>query len=144
MAQVKVTMPEDFLLAVSRLAEKTDEIIPRVLEAGGEVVVAKVRSNLQSVIGKNTKAASRSTGELVGVLGVSKARQNRKGDWDVKIGFAEPRRGVGDSNAKIANILEHGKHNQPPRPFLKPARSSSKKAAIEAMTAKLEEEIGKI
>jgi len=144
MAQIKVTMPEDFLLSVSKLAEKTDEIIPRVLEAGGEVVLEKVRSNLQSVVGKNTKFKSRSTGKLVGALGVSKARQNRKGDWDVKIGFAEPRRGSGDSNAKIANIIEHGKHNQPAKPFLKPARSASKKAAIEAMTAKLESEVGKI
>ena len=65
MAQVKVTMPEDFLLAVAKLGEKTDEIIPKVLEAGGEVVLTKVKSNLQSVIGKNTKVESRSTGELV-------------------------------------------------------------------------------
>ena len=144
MAQVKVTMPEDFLLAVAKLGEKTDEIIPKVLEAGGEVVLAKVKSNLQSVIGKNTKVESRSTGELVGALGMSKARQNRKGDWDIKIGFAEPRGGSGDSNAKIANIIEFGKSGQPAKPFLKPARSSSKKAAVAAMTAKLEEEVGKI
>ena len=38
-------------MKVSRLADKTDEIIPKVLEAGAEVVEDKVRSNLQSVIG---------------------------------------------------------------------------------------------
>ena len=48
-------MPEDFLMKVSRLADKTDEILPKVLEAGAEIVEDKVRSNLQAVIGSGTK-----------------------------------------------------------------------------------------
>ena len=40
MAKVNVKMPEEFLLKVSRLGEKTDDIIPKVLEAGGKVVEA--------------------------------------------------------------------------------------------------------
>ena len=55
MAKLDVRMPEEFLLKLSRLGGKTDEILPRVLEAGGAVVLAKVKSNLQLVIGKNTK-----------------------------------------------------------------------------------------
>ena len=73
-AKVQVKMPEDFLLKLSRLGDKTDEIIPKVLEAGGEVVVEKVRSNLQAVIGRDTKEESCSTGELVSALGVSRRR----------------------------------------------------------------------
>jgi HK97 gp10 family phage protein len=122
------------------LGDKTDEIIPRVLEAGGEVVYKQVKSNLQGVIGRGNKEDSRSTGQLLGALGMSKARVNRQGGHDIKIGFAEPRRD-GESNAKIANILEYGKSGQPPRPFLKPAKSQSKTAAIEAMTAALEREL---
>jgi len=140
MAKVEMKMPEEFLLKLSRLGEKTDEIIPKVLESGGEEVLAKVKSNLQSAVGRNTKIESRSTGELAGALGVSRARQDRNGNWDVKVGFAEPRRGKGKSNAKIANILEYGRHGQPPKPFLKPARTQSKNAAIEAMKARFEQE----
>ena len=55
MAKVDVRMPEDFLLKVSKLAEQTDVIIPKVLEVGGEVVLAKVKDNLGSVVGKGTK-----------------------------------------------------------------------------------------
>ena len=51
MARATYKLPEDFLLKVSTLAEKTDEIIPKVLKEGGEVVKAKVKSNLQTVIG---------------------------------------------------------------------------------------------
>ena len=54
MAKVQIKMPEDFLLKLSRLGDKTDEILPKVLEAGGEVVLEKVRGNLQAVIGRDT------------------------------------------------------------------------------------------
>lgn len=143
MATASYKMPEEFLLKVSTLAEKTDEIIPKVLEVGGEVVKAKVKSNLQASIGNSTKLSSRSTGELVDALGVSPAGVDRNGNYDVKVGFDEPRKD-GESNAKIANILEYGKSGQPAKPFLKPAKTASRNACIEAMKRKLDEEISKI
>ena len=130
-------------MKLSRLGEKTDKIIPRVLKAGGEVVEAKVKSNLQSVIGNGTKEDSRSTGELVSALGVSSARQDRDGNFNVKVGFSEPRRD-NKSNAMVAGVLEYGKHGQPPKPFLKPAKTASKKACVDAMIATFEEEVNKI
>ena len=143
MAKAIVKMPEEFLLKISRLESKTDDIVPKVLEAGGNVVLQKVKSNLQAIIGKGTKRRSKSTGELLRSIGLSQARQDRNGDYNVKVGFAEPR-SDGGSNAKLANILEYGKHGQPARPFLKPAKSSSKKACEDAMSAKLEEELRQI
>ena len=143
MAKVEVKMPEDFLLRLSRLGDRTDEIIPKVLEAGSEVVVSKVRSNLQAVIGRDTKEPSRSTGELVSSLGVSPAKLDRNGNYNVKIGFAEPR-SDGGSNARIANVLEYGKSGQPAKPFLKPARTASRAPCIEAMKRTFEQEVEKI
>jgi HK97 gp10 family phage protein len=136
-------MPEDFLMKISKLGEKTDEIIPRVLEAGGEVVEAKVKSNLQAIIGKDTKEESRSTGELIKALGVSPALMDKDGNFNVKVGFSEPRLD-GKSNAMIAGVLEYGKSGQPPKPFLKPAKSASRKACIETMKQKLEKEVESI
>jgi HK97 gp10 family phage protein len=143
MAKVDIKMPDDFLEKLSKLGAKTDEISERVLEAGGEVVLAKIRSNLSAVVGKDTKVESRSTGELERSLGMTKARVDRQGNHNIKIGFAEPR-SDGGSNAKIANILEYGRHGQPAKPFLKPAKSSSKSACEAAMKQKLEEEIRKL
>ena len=144
MGKAEIKMPEDFLLKVSRLNEKTDEILPRVLEAGGQVVLERVKSNLSAVVGKGTKIPSRSTGELESALGLSPAKPKRDGSgWNIKVGFAEPRPG-GGSNAKIANILEYGKHGQPPKPFLKPAKTQSRKACVETMKSKLDEEVRKI
>ncbi len=143
MAKAQMKMPDEFLEKLSSLGEKTDEIAGKVLKAGGEVVLTKVKSALSSSIGNGNKEPSRSTGELQKALGLSPARVNRNGDYDVKIGFAEPRRD-GGSNAKIANILEYGKHGQPARPFLAPAKNASKSACIETMKTKILEEIDKL
>ena len=143
MAKADFNMPEDFLLKLSRLGERTDEIVTKVLESGGEVVASKVRSNLSTVIGQGTKEKSRSTGELLRSLGISPAKQDRDGNFNVKVGFSEPR-SDGGSNAKIANILEYGKSGQPPKPFLKPAKSASKNECIDAMKKRFEEEVEKL
>ena len=140
MAKVDVKMPEDFLLKLSRLGDKTDEICEKALNAGGEVVLAKVKSNLSSVIGKDTKTDSRSTGELEKSLGLSPVLIDDNGNANIKIGFKEPR-SDGESNAKIASIIDYGKQGQLPKPFLKPARTSSKKACVKAMVETLEHEV---
>ena len=143
MAKAQMMMPEDFLKRLSRLGDRTDEISEKVLEAGGEVVLTRVKGNLAGVIGRGTQYESRSTGELLGSLGLSSVKVDKNGNHNIKVGFAEPR-SDGDSNAKIANILEYGRHGQPAKPFLKPAKSASKAACEEAMKAKFEEEVGKL
>ena len=154
MSRAEIKMPDDFLLKVSRLGDQTDAIVTKALEAGGKIVLDKVRGNLRSVVGKGTKLPSRSTGELVDSLGLSPVKVNRQGGHDIKVGFNEPRRKqsaargkrsyYSATNAMIANVLEHGKHGQPPKPFLKPARSASRKPCQEEMQRTLEEEIGKL
>ena len=106
MAKVKVEMPEEFLRKLSLLGSKTDEIAGRVLEAGGEVVLAKVCSNLSSVIGSGTKYDSRSTGELERSLGLTPPLVDRDGNHNIKVGFAEPR-SDGGSNAMLANVASN-------------------------------------
>ena len=124
MAKVDIKMPDDFLNKLQNLGSYDDAIAERALEAGAEVVESKVRSNLASVIGRGTKTESRSTGQLLSALGVSGVRLDREGNHNVKIGFAEGRTD-GESNAKLANILEYGKHGQPAKPFLKLLHSSN-------------------
>ena len=143
MAKATMKMPDEFLMKLSRLGEKTDEIVPRVLQAGAEIMERKIKSNLQAVIGKGTKEDSRSTGELVSSLGVSSAKMDRDGNYNVKIGFSEPR-SDGGSNAMLANVLEYGKSGQSPKPFLKPAKSAAKQACMNAMIEALDSEVSKI
>jgi len=142
-AKAEIQMPEDFLRRLSQLGAKSDEIAESVLEAGGEVMESSIRAKLQAVVGRDTKYPSRSTGELERSLGMTKVRVDRDGNHNIKIGFAEPR-ADGGSNAKLANILEYGKHGQPAKPFLKPAKSASKEACEAAMKQRFDEEVSKL
>lgn len=143
MAKAEVKLPEEMLTRLSQLGAKSDEIAEKMLEAGGEVLLSRVKSNLAGVIGKGTKYPSESTGELERSLGLSPAKLDRNGNHNIKVGFSEPR-SDGGSNAQIANIIEYGKHGQPAKPFLKPAKSASKAAVIEAMKQIFEQEVSKL
>ena len=140
MAKCTVNMPDELLEKLSRLGAESDAIAERVLEVGGDIVVSKVKSNLSAVIGSGVKFDSRSTGELERSLGVSPVKIDKYGNSNIKIGFTEPR-SDNESNAKIANIIEYGKSGQPAKPFLKPAKSATKTACMNAMKQKLEQEV---
>ncbi len=143
MAKVDVKMPEEFLLKLSKLGTNTDAVAEKVLKAGGEVVLKRTQANLSAVIGSGLKYDARSTGELEASLGLSPAKTDRDGNHNIKLGFSEPR-SDGGSNAMLANLIEYGKHGQPPKPFLKPAKSASRAECVRVMSETLEEEIKKL
>ena len=143
MAKVDFKMPDEFLERISKLGGRFDSVAESVLEAGGEVVLEKVRSNLSFVVGSGTKFDSRSTGELIDSLGMTPVKIDRNGNSNVKIGFSEPR-SDGKSNAMLATVLEYGKSGQPPKPFMKPAQTQSKKECQRVMKEVLEREVSKL
>ena len=142
MAKVNIKLPDEFLKKLSSLGTRSDEVARRALEEGGEIILARTRANLIGVIGKNTKTDSRSTGQLISALGLSPVIVDRNGNYNIKIGFDEYR-SDGSSNAGVANILEYGKHGQPAKPFLTPAKKQVGNQALEAMKQIIEEEIEK-
>ncbi len=143
MAKCTWKMPDDFTAKLSTLGNKSDQIMEEVLQAGGEVVLEAVKSNLNEVIGSNTKYDSRSTGELESSLGLSRVLVDRDGNSNIKVGFAEPR-SDGDSNAKIANIIEYGSSTMTAKPFLAPAKSKSRNSCKKKMIEILEQEVNKL
>ena len=143
MAKAYMKLPDDFLEKLSSLGNRTDEICEKMLKAGGEVVLSKAKSNLSSVVGQGIKYKSRSTGELESAIGLSDVRLDKNGNYNIKIGFAESRKD-GSSNAKLANIIEYGKSGQAAKPFMKPAKNSSKTKCIEVMKATFDKEVDSI
>lgn len=153
MAKVAVKMPEEFLAKLVGLGTKAPEIIEKSLKAGGKVMLHRVRSGLSSAIG-NTRFRSRTTGELIGSLGMTPVKRDRNGIYNIKIGFNEPRRKqyaakkkrsyYTITNSLIGNVLEYGKSGQLAHPFLRPAQSAGKAECIEAMKQKLESEVSSL
>lgn len=132
MARVQIKLPNDFIDALDSASNIIDNSAEQVLKAGANIVEPRMRSNLSAAIDSSTKQPSRSTGQLAKALGTAPVKVNSRGDYNVKVGFAE-NRDDGRANALIANVLEHGRSNQPARPFLAPTRSQTKRAAITAM-----------
>ena len=137
MAKCTAKLPEDLLKKLSRVGDNMDKIAESALTAGGDVVLRKTKSNLESMV------KGPSTGQLVSALGMSPVLLDRNGNYNIKVGFDEYR-SDGSANAMVANIIEYGKHGQPAKPFLKNAKSSSKKECEETMARKIEEEIKKL
>lgn len=141
MAKVQIKTPDEFLEKLSTLGPRFDELAPKVLEAGAKPVIAAARASLQSVIGKNTKVKSRSKGALLESLGVTPALQDSDGNWNIKVGVGDGSDSEGVPNVLKAQLLEYGKHGQPPKPWLKPVKARSKAQALSAMKQKLESEL---
>ena len=142
MAKMTLKLPDDLADRLSALQKRSDTLVKKALEEGGKVVLKQAQSNLNSVVGKGTKYDSRATGELERSLGLSPVKENGVGR-DIKVGFSEPHSG-GVSNAMLAALLEYGKHGQPAKPFLKPAKSASKTECIRIMEQTLKEEVEKL
>ena len=143
MAKVTTKLPDDLLIQLSQLGEKSDEISEKMLEAGGDVVKDEMAQQLKGVIGKDTAYPSRSTGQLLSSIGKSGVKLDRNGNPDIKVGF-DDHRDDGTTNSMIANIIEFGKSNQPARPFVKKTKNRSKKSCESAMAEVFESEVKKI
>lgn len=143
MARVQIRLPGAFIDSLNAASSVLETSADEVLGAGAAVVEPRMRSNLAAAIGTGTKEPSRSTGQLLGALGTTSVKVNSRGDHNIKVGFAENRRD-GRSNALIANVLEHGRSNQPARPFLAPTRNQTRRGALQAMKQALAAQIGQV
>lgn len=144
MAKASYKLPEEFLTKVSKINSKIDDIVPRVLEKGAQPAIKNAADNLFKVIGVGTKEESESKGDLLESVESSKPYQDMKGNWNIRIGVPTTKDSKGVSNALKAAILEYGKHGQPPKPWLKKTKTTSRKACIEIMKNTLDKEIEKI
>lgn len=154
MANITLELPDEISKKITELGRRTDEITAKALEAGAKAALPIFKKNLGEVVGKGTKYPSCSTGELVDSIGISPVMVDNKGVTNVKIGFNEPRRHQYAAkkkrsystvtNTMIANVLENGKHGQPPKPFIKRTRQQIKKPFEQAVQKKFEEEVSKL
>ncbi|MDR1240271.1 MAG: hypothetical protein LBK29_00095 [Oscillospiraceae bacterium] len=167
MAKFDIEFPDEFLQELKNMEIKLrKQLIEDILWSGAQAAFPIVKSYLgksigcgKSALGYGKRVSSagqikfggiksakfiRSTGQLMNAFGISPVKEGG-GKWNIKVGFAENRNDR-KSNAMIANILEYGarRHNQPTRPWLRPAVKASEKIAIEKMTATFEKEFGNI
>lgn len=159
MAKIKVEYPTELSEKMNSLGKEHDRIMESCLKAAAIPVKQAAYSKFDAVVGRPHVVrgphgrlynyGARLTGTLRRSIGISKVRIDRKGNHDVKIGFAdavEPTTKIrcGYLAAIIERGVLHGRRNQPPRPFIKPAEQASKQAAGEAFLKTFDEEYAKL
>lgn len=68
---------------------------------------------------------------------------DRNGNFNIKVGFSEPRRD-GGSNAQLANIIEYGKSGSACKAVFEACQICIQEASIEAMKQAFETEVEKL
>lgn len=134
MATITIKLPDEFMNQLSEFDSRLEDIFTKSLEDGAEIAEKQAKANLKAVIGSGTKLPSESTGQLLGALGTSPVKPSGLDGFDIRVGFAEPRKD-GGSNEMVANIIEYGKKGQAAKPFMKPAEDATKSK----VKAKMEE-----
>lgn len=134
---------------LERLGTEYDAIVQDMLADGIEPLQKQIESNLKEVIGRETKSKSRSKGNLIKAVKVTKAYQIANGDWHIKVGiygydkYDENGKPTGVPNALKAMVLEHGRSNMAAKPWLKPAISTTKKQCVQAMVDTFDKRVNK-
>ena len=162
MATVTIKLPEEFMNQLSEFDGRLEDIFEKSLEDGAEIAEKQARANLKAVIGSGTKFQSESTGQLLGALGTSPVKPSDLGGFDIRVGFAEPRKKKSGAttyskklksgkvsnyeytNEMIANIIEYGKKGQAAKPFMRPAEDATKSKVIAKMEETFKAEAEKI
>lgn len=160
MAKITFKAGEEFARKLSHFAQHSDEIARKALYDAADLVADRVRANLEALpeekfrFLRDTDTAggpSRSQKkDLLAGFGVTPIRLGRDGWWTVKIGFE----GYGSFPTKayprgvplplLARAVESGSSVRRKTPFIRPAVNSTRKAAVEAMEAVIDEETKKI
>lgn len=155
MGKFSVDMPVEFLKKIDSLEKRRGEIFSACVEEGVKVAEKSVRKNLHSVLSPKEK-----NGELMNSLGITSVKQDRRGIYNAKVGFSEPRLDQGGSlitktgkkrtyrvrtNSMIATVLEFGGRDgkQPARPFIATSKIQCEEAVAKAMSKKFDEEVSK-
>ena len=152
MAKMTVKPPDALIEQLQRLGDQTDRIVSSSLKAAAEPIKRSMQQNCDRVVGRPLIVRSprrlynygvRSTGGLRRAIGISPVKVNRKGDYDVKVGFAGEVPGTKITYGRLAGLIENGcrKRNQPPRPFVASAKRESAKPAAAAFQKKFDEEV---
>lgn len=121
-----------FVKALGKLAD-VDRVAPKMIDAAIPILERNVKSEL---------AKHKRTGDLLGSVRKTKAKQNKKGNWYAVVRpTGRDRKGVRNM-AKLAHA-EYGTKKQPPTPILTKALKDSEKEVYDKMREVFEEEMKK-
>lgn len=143
MAKMEVTIPTDLIRKLEKMGSQGEEIGKKMLNAGARILRAQVDSNLKKVLYTNRNRKSYPTGALERSITIDKPKRSKNGNLYIRIYF-KGKDSNGVSNGLKAAILEHGKSDQPKRPFVRSAVEQTEDEINKEMQRIFDSEISKL
>lgn len=144
LAKMEVTIPTDLIRKLEKMGSKGEEIGKKMLNAGARILRAQVDSNLKKVLYTNrSNRKSYPTGALERSITIDKPKRSKNGNLYIRIYF-KGKDSNGVSNGLKAAILEHGKSDQPKRPFVRSAVEQTEDEINKEMQRIFDSEISKL
>lgn len=136
---------DEYALKLSRLVAG-ETIAKKAIYKGAGVIADQIRSNIDGISGVHNYQKD----DLKKALGITPMKEDKKGNWNVKIGFdgygSRPtqkyKKGV--PNQLLARGVESGTSFRPKTPFVRNAVTTKRQAAIKAMQETIDKECEKI
>lgn len=153
MARMTFKAGEDYMLKLSRLNNRCEEITKKAIHKAAGIVTDQIRENLEANLRDPVSAAksgpalsknyyNEPTGALSDSLGITPITKDKDGWWSAKIGFdGYDSRGV--PNQLKARVMESGSSTIKKRPFVRPAVQATRAKAVKAMGEVIDEETKK-
>lgn len=131
--KLEVKIPTELIEKNQKLADNIEDIEDKMLTAATDVLVPEVQKNLNKAI-----TGKYETGDLRKSVAVKKRRTKKEKANIVYFKGTVIRRFKNGTTQKVTNnlkaaVLEYGKENQPPRPFLRTAMTAKRTEMISAM-----------
>lgn len=160
MARFAFRGTEEYALKLAKLGAVVEETAKRAIYEAAKVVTDEIRSNIERL--PEDKYRYLRQGEkfdgvppaqkkdLLDSLGITPVQYDKKGFWNVKIGFdgygrfKTKKYSKGVPNQLLARAIESGSSVRRKIPFVRPAVRRTKDSAIYAMSIVIEEEFQKI
>jgi hypothetical protein len=135
MADLSITMPEELMNKISKLANSAS-VAPKMIRAAQDVVAPEVKRRLSASI----KNKEDSTGDLLDSITETAPKLDKNGIWRGYISF--PGKGEnGTPNGRKALSKEYGTLKEVATPFIRPAKAAKEAEAKEAMQNVFNQEV---
>lgn len=131
MGKLAITLPDDLMRRLDRFEAQYEDIVTEMLEEGVKPLERIALANYDRVVSTNATGATRAQ------LGVTTVKRCTRGqyEFDIKFGFGDGKDKRGTPYALKGSVLEYGRSNQPPRPWLHPAVRKARAECLSIMEA---------
>lgn len=163
MGKITINGLQEYSLMLSRLSEKTEEIVGKALYAGADIVADKLKENIRALpsvpdiegikawrANEHAPITVSAKRGLLESMGIASQQAEAGGSNNVKIGFdgyndiKTKKYPKGQPNKLVANSINSGSSISPAHPFIRTAANAVRKQAQKKMGEVIEEEIEKL